>query len=243
MGRGPVVLVIFDGWGEREERDGNAIAAAATPHWDALRERWPSATLAASGEAVGLPAGQQGNSEVGHLTIGSGRVVFQELPRITRAIASGAFFENAVLGRAIDRARHGGRTLHCLGLVSPGGVHSHQDHGLAVAELARRRGLDRVAFHVVTDGRDVPPSSAAGFVTAFVEGLRAIGVGRVASIGGRYWSMDRDRRWERTMRAYDVLTGATAETVPDAVQRIHEQYAAGVTDEFLEPVAVVEPGG
>jgi 2,3-bisphosphoglycerate-independent phosphoglycerate mutase len=237
-----VVLAILDGWGESADPFGNAIAAASTPAFDALRARWPVVAVEASGEAVGLPPGQMGNSEVGHLTIGAGRVVFQDLPKITRAIATGAFFENPVLVAAVDRARDNGGTLHVLGMVSPGGVHSHQDHGLAVAELARRRGLDRVAFHVFTDGRDEPPTSAFGFVEAFADGLRRIGVGRVASLSGRYYAMDRDKRWDRTRRAYDVLTGATTEEVPDVLTRIRAQYQAGVNDEFFEPVAVVEPG-
>jgi 2,3-bisphosphoglycerate-independent phosphoglycerate mutase len=237
-----VVLVVLDGWGESDDPFGNAIAAASTPAWDALCARWPRTAVAASGEAVGLPAGQQGNSEVGHLTIGAGRVIFQDLPRISRAITSGAFFENPVLTAAVGRAKDNGGTLHCLGMVSPGGVHSHQDHGLALAELARRRGLDRVAFQVITDGRDEPPTSAAAFVEEFAAGLRRIGVGHIASLSGRYYAMDRDKRWDRTRRAYDVLTGVTPETVPDVLERIREQYAAGITDEFFEPVAVVAPG-
>ena len=238
-----VVLVILDGWGESDDAFGNAIAAASTPAWHALRARWPVTGVAASGEAVGLPAGQQGNSEVGHLTIGAGRVIFQDLPKISRAIASGTFFDNAVLCAAVDRARENGGTLHCMGLVSPGGVHSHQDHGLAVAELARRRGLDRVAFHVFTDGRDEPPRSAGEFVEEFADGLRRVGVGRIASISGRYYAMDRDKRWDRTRRSYDVITGATSEAVPDALAHIAAQYDAGITDEFIEPVAVVGAGG
>jgi 2,3-bisphosphoglycerate-independent phosphoglycerate mutase len=160
-GSRPFVLIVCDGWGENADDFGNAIAAADTPHVDALRGRWPWTTVQASGEAVGLPAGQQGNSEVGHLTIGAGRVIYQDLPKISRAIEQGTFFENDVLCEAVDRARERGTALHCMGLVSPGGVHSHQRHGLAVAELARRRGLDRVWFHVFTDGRDEPPTSAA----------------------------------------------------------------------------------
>ena len=239
----PVVLVIVDGLGVNPDPFGNAVLAARTPHLDALRERWHQVEVAASGEAVGLPAGQQGNSEVGHLTIGAGRVIFQDLPRITRAITEGSFFTNPVLCGAVDRARDTGTTLHLMGLVSPGGVHSHMDHGLAVCELARRRGLQRVAVHAFTDGRDEPPSSAAGFLRDFVARLEATGVGRVASVAGRYYAMDRDRRWERTQRAYDVLVGSDGEVVADPVAYIEASYARGVTDEFLEPVAVAAPDG
>jgi len=239
----PFVLVICDGWGENPDPFGNAIAAAATPNLDALRARWPWTTVEASGEAVGLPAGQQGNSEVGHLTIGAGRVMFQDLPRISRAIEQGTFFENRALCHAVDRARDSGRALHCMGLVSPGGVHSHQSHGLALAELARRRGLDRVYVHAFTDGRDEPPTSAAGFVADFVEGLRSIGVGRIVSVAGRYYAMDRDKRWDRTARAYEVIAGAGDGVSADPVQCIRDAYERGVTDEFLEPVSIVPAGG
>ena len=238
----PLVLVVCDGWGCNPDPVGNAIAAARTPRTDELAKRWPWTVVAASGEAVGLPPGQQGNSEVGHLTIGSGRVIFQHLPRITRAIQDGSFFDNPVLCAAVDRARGAGRALHVMGLVSPGGVHSHQDHGLAVVELAHRRGLDRVWVHAFTDGRDEPPASAAGFVGSFEEGLRRIGAGRIVSVSGRYYAMDRDRRWDRTQRAYEVIVGDATGRTPNAVGYIEASYAAGVTDEFLEPVAVVPHG-
>ncbi|MGH7747447.1 MAG: 2,3-bisphosphoglycerate-independent phosphoglycerate mutase, partial [Candidatus Dormibacteria bacterium] len=198
MTSGPCVLVVCDGWGENPDSFGNAIAAAQTPRVDALRERWAWTTVAASGLAVGLPVGQQGNSEVGHLTIGAGRVLFQSLPRVTLDIEQGGFFRNPVLVEAVERARRRGAALHLMGLVSPGGVHSHMDHGLAVVELARRHGLERVHVHAFLDGRDEPPASAAGFVRTFEEGLARIGTGRVVTVSGRYYAMDRDRRWERT---------------------------------------------
>ncbi|HEY6379562.1 MAG TPA: 2,3-bisphosphoglycerate-independent phosphoglycerate mutase [Candidatus Dormibacteraeota bacterium] len=241
-GDGPLVLVIIDGWGCNDDPFGNAIAAARTPNLDRLQARWPATRLAASGEAVGLPPGQQGNSEVGHLTIGAGRVIFQDLPRISRDIGSGAFFENPVLVAAVERARARSATLHCVGLVSPGGVHSHQDHGVALAELARRRGLDRIAFHVITDGRDEPPRSAAEQVAGFATALARSRVARIATVSGRYWAMDRDQRWDRTQRAYEVLTGSGGLVVADAVDAIREAYTRGVSDEFIEPVAVVPPG-
>ena len=164
----PFVLAVLDGWGQSDDAFGNAIAAAATPTMDRLMSSCPWTTVAASGEAVGLPEGQQGNSEVGHLTIGAGRVIYQPLTRIDRAIADGSFFDNAVLCDAVDAALQRGTALHCMGLVSPGGVHSDQRHAVALAVLAHRRGLERVYFHAFTDGRDEPPTSAAGFVRTFV---------------------------------------------------------------------------
>jgi 2,3-bisphosphoglycerate-independent phosphoglycerate mutase len=235
----PFVLVVLDGWGQSDDPFGNAIAAASTPTVDRLMRRWPWTTVAASGEAVGLPDGQQGNSEVGHLTLGAGRVIYQPLTRINRAIADGSFFDNPVLCAAVDAALERGTALHCLGLVSPGGVHSDQAHGVALAELARRRGLERVFFHAFTDGRDEPPTSAAAFVGRFVHDLDAAGSGTVVSVTGRYYAMDRDTRWERTQAAYEQLVGDLPGTVvPNAVEYIESQYAHGVTDEFLPPASV-----
>jgi 2,3-bisphosphoglycerate-independent phosphoglycerate mutase len=238
----PFVLAILDGWGCSDDRFGNAIAAASTPTVDRLKQEWPWTTVAASGEAVGLPEGQQGNSEVGHLTIGAGRVIYQPLTRINRAIRDGSFFENAVLCATVDTAIERAASLHCLGVISPGGVHSDQAHGLALAELARRRGLDRVYFHAFTDGRDEPPTSAAGFMRTFIDDLHNTGCGEVASVAGRYYAMDRDTRWERTERAYDQLLGSGGDAVPDAVDYIEGQYALGTTDEFLPPVSIVPSG-
>jgi len=242
-GSRPFVLVICDGWGENHDDFGNAINAARTPSLDALRARWPSTSVEASGAAVGLPAGQQGNSEVGHLTIGAGRVIFQDLPRISRAIDRGDFFENTALCGAVDHALQEGTALHCMGLVSPGGVHSHMRHGVAVAELARRRGLDRVFFHAFTDGRDEPPSSAARYVGEFVEELDRVGAGRVVSVAGRYYAMDRDKRWDRTQKAYEVIAGEGNGVAADPVGYIEDCYARGVTDEFIEPASIVPAGG
>ena len=207
-----------------------------------LEQRWPHTTVAASGEAVGVPPGQQGNSEVGHLTIGAGRLIYQPLVAINRAIENGSFYENAALCEAVDRARDRGAALHCLGLISPGGVHSHQDHAVAVAELARRRGLSSVWFHAFLDGRDEPPTSAAGFVRSFVDALDGVGVGAIASVSGRYFAMDRDRRWDRIRRAYEVIAGAGDGTATDAVAYIEEQYAVDVTDEFVPPVSILHEG-
>ncbi len=237
----PFVLAVIDGWGQSSDAFGNAIAAASTPAMDRLMSTWPWTAVAASGLAVGLPEGQQGNSEVGHLTIGAGRILYQPLTRINGAIADGSFFENAALCAAVDSALERGTSLHCLGLVSPGGVHSDQAHAVALAELARRRGLDRVFFHAFTDGRDEPPASAAGFLARFVADLDAAGCGRVVSVTGRYYAMDRDTRWDRTQRAYEQLVGDGEDTAPDPVGYIEAQYARGVTDEFLPPVSIV-PG-
>ncbi|MBV8194395.1 MAG: 2,3-bisphosphoglycerate-independent phosphoglycerate mutase [Candidatus Dormibacteraeota bacterium] len=238
----PFVLVILDGWGFNADPFGNAIHQANTPVMDSLAHRWPTTLVAASGEAVGLPRGQQGNSEVGHLTIGAGRVVHQPLSRINRAISSGSFYDNPVLHTAVDRAIERGTALQVMGLVSPGGVHSHVDHAVAIAELAKQRGLHRVWFHAFTDGRDEPPTSAIGFVQAFCGELERVGVGRVASISGRYFAMDRDRRWDRVQRAYDVIVGGEGPETPDALEYIEQQYGAGITDEFIEPAAMVPQG-
>src|SRR5580700_2682249 len=234
----PFVLVILDGWGCNADPYGNAIAAARTPEIDAMESGCAHTEVEASGEAVGLPPGQQGNSEVGHLTIGAGRLIFQPLSRITRAIEDGTFYENPALCAAVDRARERGAALHCLGLVSPGGVHSHQDHAVAVAELARRRGLNAVWFHAFLDGRDEPPASASGFVRSFIDALDAVGVGAIASVAGRYFAMDRDRRWDRIQRAYETIAGDGVDVATDAVAYIEAQYAVGVTDEFVPPVSI-----
>ncbi len=238
----PFVLVICDGWGYNPDPYGNAIAAARTPEMDALMQRWPHTLVAASGEAVGLPPGQQGNSEVGHLTMGAGRIIYQPLSRITHAIVDGSFFQNPALVAAVDRARDRGRALHCMGLISSGGVHSDQAHAVALAQLARRRTLDNVWFHVFTDGRDVPPASAAAFVERFCAEIAQAGVGRIASVSGRYYAMDRDRRWDRTQRAYEVIAGRGNGAADSPVAYIESQYAAGVTDEFIEPASILHAG-
>ncbi len=238
----PVVLVIIDGWGYNPDAFGNAIMAARTPHYDQMWETCPRTLVAASGESVGVPEGQQGNSEVGHLTIGAGRVIFQPLTRIGRAIRDGSFYENPALLSAVDTAIQRERALHLLGLVSPGGVHSHQEHAVAICELARRRGLDRVYVHAFMDGRDELPTSGATFMAEFVAALRQVGVGRVVSVAGRYYAMDRDKRWERIARAYEVVAGTSEARAADPVASIQAQYAEGVTDEFLPPVSICAAG-
>ena len=236
-----LVLVIIDGWGYRTDVFGNAIASARTPNWESLWQRWPHTTLAAAGEPVGLPAGQQGNSEVGHLNIGAGRVVYQDLTRINLSVKDGSFKRNPVLLAAISSAA-GGHALHLMGLVSPGGVHSSSQHAYALLEMAKHLGVGKVYLHVFTDGRDEPPTSAAQYVGELVHQTRQIGVGQVASVSGRYFAMDRDKRWDRTEKAYRVVVEADGPTAPDPVALIEECYAAGKNDEFVPPTRIVAPG-
>jgi len=238
----PFVLVIVDGWGYSPDSFGNAIAAARTPHWDGFLQSSRHTLVAASGEAVGLPDGQQGNSEVGHLTIGTGRVVYQPLTKISRAVRDGSIFDNPALNQAVGAALERGTSLHLMGLVSPGGVHSHQDHAVAICELARRRGLDRVFVHAFTDGRDELPNSGAAFMEEFVAALARVGAGRVVSVGGRFYGMDRDKRWERVARAYEIIAGSGDARADDPVAYIRGQYEVGVTDEFLPPVSICPEG-
>jgi 2,3-bisphosphoglycerate-independent phosphoglycerate mutase len=232
-----VALVVLDGWGCAPPGPGNAVELAETPVFDALWERYPHTTLRASGEAVGLPPGQMGNSEVGHLTIGSGRVIFQDLMRVNRAIESGELFESQELLGAFRRARERGGNVHLLGLVSHGGVHSHIDHLRALLELARREGMaERTYVHAFTDGRDVSPHSARDDLAELVgEGAR------IATVAGRYYGMDRDQRWERTERALAAIMGGEAEQADDPVAAVEASYAGGVTDEFVEPVVLPAP--
>ena len=225
-----VTLVILDGWGCAPRGPGNAVEAARTPVFDRLWRDFPHTTLAASEEAVGLPPGQMGNSEVGHLTIGSGRILYQDLQRVNAAIRDGSFFENAVLRGAFQRARERGGDVHLLGLVSHGGVHSHISHLQALLELARRLGMEeRTWIHAFTDGRDVSPTSA-------VVDLAELPAKRLATIVGRYYAMDRDGRWERTERALDAIVGGGAKHAVDPIEAVRASYDAGVTDEFIEPL-------
>ncbi len=237
------VLCVLDGWGDAPPGRGNAVALAHTPEIDRLASRYPHTLLEASGLAVGLPAGQQGNSEVGHLTIGAGRVVLQDLTRIDQAILDGSFFENPLLVQAMRDCRGRRASLHVVGLASPGGVHSHQSHLLAVCELAGRMGLTRVNVHAFTDGRDTPPTAGAGYLEEIQSKLRDMALGRVASVSGRYYAMDRDGRWERVRLAYRALLGLDREIVKDPVAYLQESYSGGTTDEFISPRLVVEPDG
>jgi 2,3-bisphosphoglycerate-independent phosphoglycerate mutase len=232
-----VALVVLDGWGCAPPGPGNAVELADTPVFDDLWGRYPHTTLRASGEDVGLPPGQMGNSEVGHLTIGSGRVIFQDLMRVNRAIELGELFESPALTGAFRRAKERGGNVHLLGLVSHGGVHSHIDHLRALLELARREGMaDRTYVHAFTDGRDVSPTSARDDLAELVaEGAR------IVTVSGRYYAMDRDQRWERTDRALAAIVRGEGEQADDPVAAIEASYARGVTDEFVEPVVLPGP--
>jgi 2,3-bisphosphoglycerate-independent phosphoglycerate mutase len=240
---GPLALIIIDGWGYTPEREGNAIRLATTPFYDELLERYPHTLLEASGTRVGLPAGVMGNSEVGHLNMGSGRVIRMDVSRIDYAIETREFFQNEVLAQAMDEAREHGKSLHLMGLVSDGQVHSSQEHLYALLRMAKERGLQRVYVHCFLDGRDTPPASAYGYVEALQVKCAEIGCGRIASVIGRYYAMDRDKRWERTERAYKLLVKAEGERVIDPVEAIKRSYERGVTDEFVEPVVVERETG
>ncbi len=237
-----LVLVILDGWGERDCREGNAIACASTPNWDRYRRSWPHTRLKASGEAVGLPEGQMGNSEVGHLNLGAGRVVYQDLTRISRTIRDGSFFENAVLVSGIEESRRRGGALHLMGLLSDGGVHSHITHLFALLELAGRLDQRQVYVHAFLDGRDVPPTSALEYIGALEDKLSKLKYGAVATVMGRYFAMDRDRRWERTERAYRAMVYGEGLRTTSARQAVTDGYARGETDEFLQPTVICPHG-
>ncbi|TDA65862.1 MAG: 2,3-bisphosphoglycerate-independent phosphoglycerate mutase [Clostridia bacterium] len=239
----PLVLIIMDGWGISDEPEGNAICQADLPHYRRYWQEYPHTCLEASGEAVGLPAGQQGNSEVGHLNLGAGRIVYQDLTRISLAIREGSFFTNPVLVQAMEMARRPGKALHLMGLVSDGGVHSHLDHLLALLRMAVRHGVERLHVHAFLDGRDVPPASAGPYLAAVEEKLRDLGRGDLASLMGRYYAMDRDKRWERTARAYGALVAGDGHQAVSAAAGLEAAYARGQTDEFVEPTVITGGSG
>ena len=239
----PLILLVMDGWGYREDPEHNAIVQARKPTWDRLWQNYPHTLIHASEAAVGLPSSQMGNSEVGHLNLGAGRVVYQEYTRINRAIASGSFFTNKTLTDAVDLAVTSGKAVHILGLLSPGGVHSHEDQIHAMVELAIKRGTQHVYLHAFLDGRDTPPQSAASSIKAMEDKFRTLGHGRIASIIGRYYAMDRDHRWPRIQSAYDLITqGKAAFTATSASEGLELAYARGETDEFVQATEVVPPG-
>ena len=241
--RPPVVLIVLDGWGLSPERDHNAVALARTAAWTELLERYPHGSLVASGEAVGLPAGQMGNSEVGHMNLGAGRIVYQDLTRIDKCIADGDFVGNRSLLDAMTQGGMGGGALHLVGLVSSGGVHSHLRHLVALVEMARRQQVRRLFVHVLTDGRDCAPTAAADDVATLEQTLTDAGVGQVATVIGRYFAMDRDRRWDRTRRAYDAMVHGHGQAATTAASLIRSAYGDGTTDEFIEPGVVVDADG
>ena len=242
LDRLPLALIVLDGWGFRAEASANAIRSASPRHMDELGARFPSLLLEAAGPAVGLPPGYIGNSEVGHLCLGAGRTVRQPLGLIFAAIASGEFFRNPSLLAAFRAAAAGGGGVHALGLISDGGVHSHLDHAVALARMAREQGCERLFFHAFMDGRDTPPQSGVHHLERLEEALRGERVGRVASVTGRYFAMDRDRRWDRTAKAYAALVRGEGRQAASPAVAVREAYARGETDEFIEPTLITEGG-
>jgi 2,3-bisphosphoglycerate-independent phosphoglycerate mutase len=241
--KGPLALIILDGFGHSEAREGNAVALARMPFYDELREKYPHTLIEASGTCVGLPANIMGNSEVGHLNMGAGRVIMTDIRRIDYSVETGEFFRNEAFVTAMDNAKARGGALHLLGLLSDGLVHSSQEHLYALVRMAKERGLRQAYVHCFLDGRDTPPSSAHLYVKALQEKLAEIGFGEVASVCGRYYAMDRDKRWERTKRAYDLLVSGAGEKASDPLTAVRRSYERGVTDEFVEPAVITRPGG
>ena len=242
MSKKPTVLMILDGYGLNENKEANAVAEAKTPVMDKLMKEYPFVKGNASGMAVGLPEGQMGNSEVGHMNMGAGRIVYQELTRITKEIQDGDFFKNEAMLEAIENCKKNGSALHCFGLLSDGGVHSHNTHLYGVLEMAKRNGLENVYVHLFLDGRDTAPTSGKGFIEELLAKMNEIGVGKVASISGRYYAMDRDNRWDRVQKAYNAIVMGQGNTADSAIDAIDASYKEDVTDEFVVPTVIVENG-
>lgn len=242
MKKTPYALIIMDGYGLAPAGKGNAISIDGSKNVNYYIDNYPSATLGASGMSVGLPDGQMGNSEVGHLNMGAGRIVYQDLTKITKAIQDGDFFENPALLKAVENAKKNGKKLHLYGLLSDGGVHSHITHVYALLKLAKMNGLDECYVHCFMDGRDVSPTSGAGFIRDLQSEMKKIGIGKIASVCGRYYAMDRDNNWDRTEKAYDMLTLGEGEKTTDPAEAVENSYKDGVTDEFIKPVKVYENG-
>ena len=239
----PLVLIILDGWGLSEKKAGNAIAQARKPNMDGLLAQYPHTILGSSGEEVGLPHGQMGNSEVGHLNMGAGRVVYQELTRISRAIRDRNFYDNPVLLAAMEQVRDNKSALHLMGLLSDGGVHSHIQHLYALLELARDQGIERVLVHTFLDGRDVPPANAKDYIIPLTEKMEEMKCGRVATVMGRYYAMDRDRRWERVKLAYDAMVLGAGFKARSALEAVEQAYNRKETDEFVKPTVIIDEQG
>jgi len=238
----PIVLTVLDGWGYRAETRGNAIALARKPNYDKILANFPNTLISTSGPPVGLPPGQMGNSEVGHLNIGAGRIVQMDITRIDHSLASGAILQNQLLLGAMERGRQ--RQLHLMGLLSDGGVHSHIEHLFALLAMAKQNKVERVFIHCFLDGRDTPPHSGIDYLRSLEQKLRELGTGRIASLSGRYYAMDRDNRWERVERAYRaVVHGESERRSPDPVAAVRDSYEQGVTDEFILPVVITEGAG
>ena len=242
MTKKPVMLMILDGFGDAPAADGNAVTAAKKPNYDKLFKEYPHTELQASGLQVGLPQGQMGNSEVGHLNIGAGRIVYQELTRITKEIQEGNFFKNEALNLAVNNAKKNDSALHLMGLLSDGGVHSHIDHLKGLLKLAKESGLQKVYVHAFMDGRDVAPSSGKEFIEQLQSYMKELDVGKIATISGRYYAMDRDNRWERVQLAYDAMVNAKGEFANSAVECMENSYNDNKTDEFVLPCVILEDG-
>lgn len=243
MAKKPVVLMVLDGYGLNDKTEGNAIAMADTPVMDKLMAEYPFVKGNASGMAVGLPEGQMGNSEVGHMNIGAGRIIYQDLTRITKDIEDGTFFENKVLLQAMDNCKKNNSDLHLWGLLSDGGVHSHNSHLYGLLEMAKKNGLEKVYVHAFLDGRDTPPASGKDYVAELEAKMKEIGVGKVASLSGRYYAMDRDNNWDRVKMAYDSLVIGEGVKATDAVQAMADSYANDKTDEFVLPTVITDESG
>jgi 2,3-bisphosphoglycerate-independent phosphoglycerate mutase len=241
MSNKSVMLIVLDGWGINLSKEGNAVAAARPPVYIALLRDHPHTELQASGEAVGLPAGQMGNSEVGHLNLGAGRIVYQDITRISKSIRDGDFFRNPALISAMETAKKDNSSLHLMGLLSDGGVHSHIDHILAMFDLAKAQGLTQVYFHAFLDGRDTPPSSALEYVSRLEQHLARINIGKIATVSGRYYAMDRDKRWERVQKAYEALTAGEGVGKFSAEEAVKDSYEHQRTDEFMLPTIILDP--
>ncbi|MCG0275737.1 MAG: 2,3-bisphosphoglycerate-independent phosphoglycerate mutase [Thermosediminibacteraceae bacterium] len=243
MPKKPLLLMVLDGWGINEKTEGNAILNARIPNFDRLLRHFPNTILESSGLAVGLPEGQMGNSEVGHLNLGAGRIVYQEFTRINEDIKSGKFFENEKLVNAIRGAKEGCKALHLMGLLSDGGVHSHIDHLIALLELCRKENMKKVYIHAFLDGRDVPPDNAAIYIERLEQEISRLGLGKIATIAGRYYAMDRDRRWDRTEKAYNAIVLGEGLKAESALKALEEAYKRGETDEFVVPTVITGPNG
>src|SRR5450432_526993 len=241
MEKKKVILIIMDGWGLGQKKSADAIQNARTPFVQSLYKNYPHTTLVTCGEAVGLPDGQMGNSEVGHLNLGAGRVVYQELQRINVAVRDGSFAKNEVLLQSIRFAKTNNKPLHLLGLVSDGGVHSHINHLKALVDVCKKEGLEDVLIHAFTDGRDTDPKSGLGFITELQDHLKT-SVGKIASVSGRYYAMDRDKRWERVKLAYDAFVNGIGPHCGDAIEAIKQSYKDNITDEFIKPTVITTAG-
>ncbi|GIP55509.1 MULTISPECIES: 2,3-bisphosphoglycerate-independent phosphoglycerate mutase [Paenibacillus] len=236
----PVALIIMDGFGLRNTVEGNAVAQANKPNYDRYLKEYPNTTLTACGEAVGLPEGQMGNSEVGHLNIGAGRIVYQDLTRISKSIREGEFFQNETLVNAVRSAKSKGKKLHLYGLLSDGGVHSHIDHMFAMLDLAKKEDMHDVYIHAFLDGRDVAPDSAKGFIERLIAKIEEVGVGKIATVQGRYYAMDRDKRWERVEKSYRAMVYGEGPKYTDPITAVTESYEKSVFDEFVMPTVIVD---